>query len=317
MRQTRLLTLLALLMTAATGAWAQSATTTYQVNLKDGATNPDTWTAKAGDATTFTALPQYLTEGQTVTLKYSGTQKVKSITATIVEPWDGNLATVTEEVMAVDGTTISGTLGANVKITIAPGATVTFDNVSINADGNLRFNAGNHACITCLGDATIILKDGTTNIVEGYNNLYPGIHPAKGHKLIIGGSGSLTTSSWGNGAGIGGGFEIDCGSIEIKGGTITSYGGGYAAGIGAGCRADCGSITISGGTVTASGGPKAAGIGSGYDFSSCGNITIANTVDHVTAKKGMDATNSIGEGNYFSSCGTVSLPSDASKVTQE
>jgi hypothetical protein len=37
----------------------------------------------------------------------------------------------------------------------------------------------------------------------------------------------------------------------------------------------------------------------------------------VTAKKGMDATNSIGEGNYFSSCGTVSLPSDASKVTQE
>ena len=82
-KTTRLLLLLVLLMTAATGAWAQSATTTYQVDLNDGALNPTTWTAKAGSATEFTALPQDVTEGQTVTLKYIGDREVKSITAKV------------------------------------------------------------------------------------------------------------------------------------------------------------------------------------------------------------------------------------------
>ena len=84
MKRKQLLLLLALLMTAATGAWAQSTTTTYQVDLKDGSDNPTTWTGKFGDATTFSALPlEGVAKGQTVTLKYGGTREVKSITAKV------------------------------------------------------------------------------------------------------------------------------------------------------------------------------------------------------------------------------------------
>ena len=53
------------------------------VSLNDGTQNPATWTAKAGDATEFSALPLTgVTEGQAVTLKYDGRMKVKSVTAT-------------------------------------------------------------------------------------------------------------------------------------------------------------------------------------------------------------------------------------------
>ena len=65
----RLLFLLALLMTAATGAWAQDA---YKVSMKDGVKDADKWTIS----------PNPAEEGQTVTLQYNGRLKVKSVTAT-------------------------------------------------------------------------------------------------------------------------------------------------------------------------------------------------------------------------------------------
>ena len=64
----------------------------YSVNLNDGELNPTTWTAKAGSATTFTALPQDVAEGQTVTLKYDPSvtgREVKSITAKVEVIPDG------------------------------------------------------------------------------------------------------------------------------------------------------------------------------------------------------------------------------------
>lgn len=81
-----ILSLLALLVTAATGAWAQS-TTTHKVTMKSGTKDADKWTAKAGDATTFGELPlEGVAEGQTVTLQYDGRLKVKSITAKVTAP---------------------------------------------------------------------------------------------------------------------------------------------------------------------------------------------------------------------------------------
>ena len=220
------------------------------------------------------------------------------------KPWDGNLATVTKNVTATDGTTIYGTLGKNVMISIADGATVTLDGVDINATGT--WTTGNYAGITCLGDATIILKDGTENTVKGFYEEYPGIHPAVGKTLTIKGTGKLTASSNGNGAGIGGGFSINCGNIIIEGGTITATGGQYAAAIGSGGNGgSCGAITISGGTVTATGGLWAAGIGSGNN-AGCGAITITSGVTSVTATKGASAPNSIGAGKY-GTCGTVTI----------
>lgn len=229
-----------------------------------------------------------------------------------------NLATITANYTVPNGKTITGILGANVKISIAAGATVTLRDVTIN--GIHRDDSYLWAGINCEGDATLILEG--TNKVKGFHEYYPGIHVTEGSTLTIQGDGSLTASSNGWGAGIGSGrhgfensspssgFFVPCGNINIQGGTITATGGTGAAGIGAASRSSCGNITISGGTITATGGEYAAGIGSGgYDYwnldnSSCGNITIYGA--HVTATKGGGSPNSIGKG-YDASCGTVTI----------
>ena len=278
-----------------------------------------------------------------------------------------DLATLTADYEAQDGDVLTGTLAGNYKISIADGATVTLDGVTINGvnDGNYEW-----AGITCLGDATIILSG--TNTVKGFYEDYPGIQAAADKTLTINGTGSLTASSYGYGAGIGGKMNVACGNIEIQGGTITAtsvndgagIGGGYkascgnitisggtviaiggegGAGIGGAENASCGNITISGGTVTATGGWRGAGIGSGKrgtigscgnilisggtvtatggenaagigggrgnnnkTLSSCGDITIANTVTKVTATAGENAPYSIGAGN-LGTCGTVTI----------
>ena len=229
-----------------------------------------------------------------------------------------NLASITENTTFSDGAILSGILGANVKISIAAGATVTLRDVTIN--GIHRDDSYLWAGINCEGNATLILEG--TNKVKGFHEYYPGIHVTEGSTLTIQGDGSLTASSNGWGAGIGSGrhgfensspssgFFVPCGNINIQGGTITATGGTAAAGIGAASRSSCGNITISGGTITATGGEYAAGIGSGgYDYwnldnSSCGNITISGA--HVTATKGGGSPNSIGKG-YGASCGTVTI----------
>lgn len=255
-------------------------------------------------------------------------------------PWDGNLSTLdgTEPsgfATATDGMTITGTLSTNVKVSIDPGATVTLDNVSIIGTNDVYY-----AGLTCLGDATIILKDGSTNFIKGFFENYPGIEVPPGSTLTIKGgvtgTGSLNASSNGYAPGIGGGYDRDCGNIEIQGGHITAIGGSTAAAIGAGCDAGCGTITISGGNIIATGGNYGAGIGGGYtNVDTCGPITISGGtieatgginaagigggrdgvcyaitittgVTSVTATKGTDAPNSIGAGKN-GACGTVTI----------
>ena len=211
-----------------------------------------------------------------------------------------DLATVTAATTVEDGYTVTGTLGANVKISIADGATVTLDGVTINGVSDYSYA---WAGITCLGDATIILSG--TNTVKGFYEDYPGIFVPENKTLTIQGDGSLTASSNGYGAGIGGGYEIACGNITIEGGTVNAQGGVYAAGIGGGYYGPCGTVSITGGTVTATGGNYAAGIGSGYQ-SSCGTVTITGGVTSVTATKGSNAPNSIGAGDD-GTCGTVTI----------
>ena len=81
MRKNKLLLLLALLMTAATGAWAQD---TYNVSMKDGVKDADKWTVKVGEGQAQ-ALPIGGLKGdgtETVTLQYSGSRHVKGVKAT-------------------------------------------------------------------------------------------------------------------------------------------------------------------------------------------------------------------------------------------
>jgi uncharacterized coiled-coil protein SlyX len=185
-----------------------------------------------------------------------------------------DLSTINSDVEIPDGYKVTGTLNGNHKVTIAAGASVTFDGVNIN--GNGTSTTGDYAGITCEGDATIILAHGSTNFVKGFNANYPGIYVPTGKTLTIEGSGSLDASSNGNAAGIGGGYGLDCGNIRIVEGTVTATGGAGAAGIGGG------------------------------ENGSCGTITITDGVDIVTASKGSDAPNSIGAGKN-GNCGKVTI----------
>ena len=130
-----------------------------------------------------------------------------------------------------------------------------------------------------------------------------------GYGYITISGGTVTATAVEHGAGIGSGCNSKqtSGNITISGGTVTARSQGNGAGIGSGSSGNgsVGDILISGGTITATGGNNAAGIGSS-NSSSCGDITIANTVTRVTATKGSGAPNSIGAGNG-GSCGTVTI----------
>ena len=215
-----------------------------------------------------------------------------------------------------DGVVVTGTLAANVKVSIAAGATVTLRDVTINGVNNSSYD---WAGLTCEGDATIKLEG--SNTVKGFYENYPGVYVPEGCTLTIKGDGSLNASGFvdasgrGWAPGIGGGYGISCGNISIKGGTITATGGTNAAGIGGGDGAECGYISIEGGTITATGGSSAAGIGCGNN-GECGDITITKGVTSVTATKGSKTTpNSIGRGVY-GTCGTVTIGGVVGEISQ-
>ena len=208
-----------------------------------------------------------------------------------------HLAFLSADYIAKDGETLTGALAADAttKIKIADNAIVTLKDVTINGT-NVDDIAYKHAGITCDGDATIKLEG--TNTVKGFHEKSPGISVPDGNTLTIQGTGSLTASSNGKAAGIGGGYATSCGNITISGGTVIATGGYGCAGIGSGYQSySCGNITISGGTVNATGGELAAGIGSGYWNDVSGTINITSGVTKVTATKGTNAPNSIGKGD--------------------
>ena len=246
----------------------------YTVSLNDGTDNPTTWKAKVGTGN-FGNLPlEGVTLGQTVTLQYNGRLKVKSVTATSDAAPAANvvdLSKLTENTELKDGDVVTGTLNGAQKITIADGATVTLDGVTIEGVNSDWYP---FAALTCVGDATIILKEGSTNKLKGFQSGYPGIFVPQGKTLTIQGSGSLDASAEGA-AGIGGGYEKHCGNITIEGGTITATGAYGAAGIGGGWKGNCGDITIKNTvtSVTATKGYGASSIGAGKD-GTCGTVTI-------------------------------------------
>ena len=231
-----------------------------------------------------------------------------------------DLANIQSNLRLIDGMVLNGTLDvANypVKITIADGATVTLSDVTINGVNN---NSYSWAGITCEGDATIILADGTKNTVKGFYETYPGLYVPANYTLTIKGDGSLNASSNGKGAGIGSGYKTSsAGTICIQSGNITAEGGEYSAGIGCSYNSSCDNILISGGTINATGGSKAAAIGSGYakfssDFSDCGVITISCDVTSLIATKGLNAPpNSIGAGKG-GTCANVIIGSKVGAV---
>ena len=243
-----------------------------------------------------------------------------------------DLARVISNLELQDGDAATGTLGSIVRVSVASGATVTLNNATINGtNSGWRYAWGG---LHCKGNATVVLADGTTNTLRGSYD-YPGIYVSNGNTVTIQGTGTLNASSNGDGAGIGGGWSLNCGNILIKGGTINATGGSYAAGIGSGFMGSCGNIEIQGGTVTANGANYAAGIGTGhgeemedfdidpetdmpmpngnflYHISTCGTITISGGTVVAT---GGDFAAGIGTGE-IGNCGNITITSDVTRVT--
>ena len=312
-------------------------------------------------ATTFPDAPIYVAmrpmENKDITFTaYYGAGNANSVTKTVtsrtlarnnIYPVNlrmgtaKSLAALTADYEALNGDVLSGTLDGNYQVSIAAGATVTLDGVTINgANDENRQWAG----ITCAGDATIVLSGEST--VKGFHKNYPAIYIAPDKTLTIQGTGKLTASPYdgsnlaaaigggngiacgnivikggtieatgGQGAAIGSGRKASCGTITIEGGTIEAHGGGNSPGIGIGnsngVDGSCGKITISGGTVRAYGGNNAAGIGCGPD-GTCNDITISGTAN-VTATAG-DRAAGIGSGNVLtkeSLCGDITISGSA------
>lgn len=146
-------------------------------------------------------------------------------------------------------------------------------------------SAGSFAwpAIACEGDATIVLEG--ESFVRGFQK-NPGIYVPDGYTLTICGTGSLTASSNGSGAGIGGAADIN----SMNG-------------------VSCGNITIAGGSITATGGSYSADIGSGYK-GSCSMVMVRDCINSVKATAGqtdaMVGADPIGAG-YNGRCGSVSV----------
>ena len=212
--------------------------------------------------------------------------------------WDGVLDNVASDVYAYSGTVIRGTFVSSGKtqyrIFILPGAKVTLDNVTFNAE---KFGVYSHAALNGMGGSDTIMLKGT-NIVRSYNKGCPAIHIPYNHTLVIDkAEDGASLEAYGNdGAGIGGGDNLEAGTIIIKGGSVTAVGGDYSAGIGGGYNANNYFVRIQeGATVHATGGKGAAGLGGGYG-GTCKEIDIDSKVKKVTAVAGENAPYSVGPG---------------------
>ena len=250
----------------------------------------------------FVAYNRHITE-QTTRAPY---------TVTVLAPQTGTVTLTSESgpVTLGDGAVLTGTGGANTHVSIASGATVTLSGVNIASIPNDRKHEW--AGITCLGDATIILAEGTDNAVKSGDSFFPGIQVApEGSTLTIRGSGSLNAQPGGSciAAGIGSAefnarYKYKCGNILIEGGNIAAYSSSGPA-IGGSHLSSCGTITITGGNVYAENWCEGPGIG--CTQSTCAGITI--TGGTVTAKSyygpGLGSANG-GNCNYITiSGGTI------------
>ena len=132
MRKNKFLLLLALLMTVATGAWAQ---TTYSVKMKDGTVDAKNWTIASGEKSAKGDAADGLTglsKKDAVTLTYSGRLKVKSVTATTdAVPDPLTIEAITDGTIVVN---MTGELSTGMKYSVN-GGTKTFITTTTSIEG--------------------------------------------------------------------------------------------------------------------------------------------------------------------------------------
>ena len=258
---------------------------TIEIHLTDG-TNPYIYRHKASNP----ALARNQMMTAKAKLDLGGNMKSAVV----------NLTDITRDYEAQDGEILTGTLGSDYKLTIAAGATVTLAGMTHHAGEDING-------IECLGNATIILANGTVNdLTRGHDEAFFGIAMGSNgdnFTLTIEGSGTLNVSGGDSYAGIGGHNPSGYQDLVINGGIITATGGFFAAGIGSGNSSAFGNITINGGEIVAIGGVRAAAIGCGNN-GQCGTITINDGITSLKAIKGNSGYYiGGGSGNY----GTITV----------
>ena len=238
------LLLLAAIMMASTGMWAETQTVSYRYPVYntdgDPASGIKEWKTSETEAIVLTA---------------------SSDQVTLYEPWYVITGT---NVQCYAGIVILG----NVNLILADGAKLT-------ALGTVK-NAGIQVS-GVVNSLTIYGQDNQSGRLEvtGGNKAagIGGGSEGSGSNITING-GTITANGDTYAAGIGGGSNGSGSNIIINGGKVTANGGTRAAGIGGGKAGSGSNIIINGGTVTANGGDGDTGIGGGH-LGDGSNIFIA------------------------------------------
>ncbi len=220
--------------------------------------------------------------------------------------------------------------------TVGNNRTLTFTGKSTYTA--LVFGSGNNITIDNLNLKSASRTEAETTDVKGYSPLH---FTGTGNKLTIKGSGNKIengqfanlngygaavgvpegaglvieavdedaklTATGGYGAGIGGGYKQNAGSVTINSGQITckQTTNSYAAGIGGGGEGgNGGSITINGGTLSISGNKNGAGIGGGGATSNGATGGSGGTIAINGGYISIDCENSTGIGGGSSKSGT-------------
>ena len=202
MKQKRLLSMFALLLMAATGAWAQAQT--YKVTLQEGTEDATNWT-----------VPAEAAAGSPVTATYNGSKKVKSVKAvkknTAYAANEYNKGSWNSTLKKVEFTKKT----ADATPTVLTDQT-TWQYAWYTVSGNVTINGK----VTLTNDVNLILQDGATLTINGQLDCWTN------HKNlnIYGqdkGDGKLNVSYSDNmnGTAIYGNWET---ILEIHGGEITA-----------------------------------------------------------------------------------------------
>lgn len=235
---------------------------------------------------------------------------------------------------------------------IAAGATVTLRDATIDGNTDTQFaswagieclgdatiilegeniiqgGCGGAGIGSCSGH-TLTIKGSGSLVAKGSYGEETGAAGIESGGNVIIMSGNITAvgasrgenQDYGGGAGIGSGtFDSAEGDITIIGGTLVATGGSGAAGIGSGSAGKCGNISITGGNVSARG-TRGIGVGKNYywsefkewDYASCGDITIADTVIQVVARSYSSQSYPIDAGEN----GTTTISDGLSRTIEE
>lgn len=204
-------------------------------------------------------------------------------------------------------------------VTINAGATVTLQGINIQCDRK--------SPIACMGNATIIISDGSSNTVDqtvGNTTQYAAIFAGPpGSTLTIKGESAgtgklIALSNYGAAIGAHATYQTqypsaECGNIVIQGGIIYAKAtgtGGSGSGIGASWQYKSGDITITGGNVYASSSMMCGIGGEG------GNITITGgKVTAIGATYGTAGSAGIGSSYWHGSVGDISISGGIVRAT--